>query len=56
MQFVNCPSCGGRLMEGEDGSRVRVKCNKCGKLVNVGIDRERITVCLQETGKRETKE
>ncbi len=37
MTYINCPVCGGRLLEGEEGSCVKLKCNKCGKLVRVKI-------------------
>lgn len=37
MKFVNCPQCGHKLLEGESGSNVNVKCNKCKSIVNVKL-------------------
>ncbi len=44
MKFVNCPICGHKLLEGDDGSVVKVKCNKCKSIVEVGIFKDNITV------------
>ena len=38
MKFVNCPHCGHKLLEGENGSSVNVKCSKCKSVVNVILD------------------
>lgn len=53
MTYVNCPGCGGRLLEAEEGSSVRLKCNKCGRILKVKIDDDTITL-INET-KREDK-
>ena len=37
MKYVNCPQCGHKLLEGEQGSCVVVKCNKCKSIVQVTI-------------------
>lgn len=37
MKFVNCPQCGRKLLEGENGSSVTVKCNKCKSIVKVNL-------------------
>ena len=38
MMFINCPSCGHKLLEGEKGSCVTVKCSKCKSIVLVKIE------------------
>lgn len=47
MKYVNCPVCGGKLLEGEEGSRVVVKCAKCGRLSEAVIGGESVTVTLK---------
>lgn len=37
MKYINCPICGHKLLEGNDNSLVRVKCNKCKAVVEVAI-------------------
>lgn len=32
MIFINCPKCGKRLLEGEVGSTVKIKCCNCENL------------------------
>lgn len=49
MKFVNCPICGHKLLEGHDGSVVKVKCNKCKSIVEVSILKENITVIPVKT-------
>lgn len=44
MRFVNCPICGHKLLEGNSGSIVRVKCNKCKSIVEVNISENNINV------------
>ncbi len=44
MKFVYCPICGHKLLEGQDGSNVKVKCNKCKSIIEVSILKEHITV------------
>lgn len=44
MKFVYCPICGHKLLEGHDGSLVKVKCNKCKSILEVNILKENITV------------
>lgn len=36
--------CGHKLLEGQDGSYVSVKCNKCKSVIEVDIQKENITV------------
>lgn len=50
MKYVNCPVCGGKLLEGEEGSRVVVKCAKCGRLAEAVIGGESVTVTLRSPG------
>lgn len=50
MKYVNCPVCGGKLLEGEEGSRVVVKCAKCGRLSEAVIGGESVTVTLRSPG------
>lgn len=38
VMFINCPSCGHKLLEGEKGSCVTVKCSKCKSIVLVKIE------------------
>lgn len=44
MNYVNCPKCGHKLLEGEKGSFVNVKCNKCKSIIQVKIDNETINL------------
>ncbi len=44
MKYVYCPICGHKLLEGQDGSRVNVKCNKCKSIIEVSILTENVTV------------
>ena len=39
MISISCPSpnCGHKLMEGEYGSCVQVKCHKCGSIIRVEL-------------------
>ena len=36
--------CGHKLLEGQDGSHVNVKCNKCKSVIEVDIQKENVTV------------
>ena len=38
MKHVNCPNCGRKLFDGDEGSHVIVKCCKCGKLFEVTVE------------------
>ena len=42
MKYVGCPQCGHKLLEGENGSRVAVKCNKCKAIVTVEIKEDAV--------------
>ena len=42
--YVNCPKCGHRLLEGEKGSAVRIKCVKCALLCKVTVSENGIVV------------
>lgn len=53
MIYVNCPHCGGRLLEGEEGSHVVIKCVKCNSLFEVVIDKERIEISLKQKTQNE---
>lgn len=44
MKFVNCPLCGHKLLEGENGSNVKVKCNKCKSVVNVTLNDDSVSL------------
>lgn len=44
MKYVYCPICGHKLLEGHDGSIVRLKCNKCKNIITVSILNGNITV------------
>ena len=44
MKYVNCPICGHKLLEGDDYSRVRVKCNKCKTIAEVFIGEKGVEV------------
>lgn len=49
MTHVNCPNCGHKLLEGEHGSSVSVKCNKCKSIVQVKIDNQSVTLNVVKT-------
>ena len=44
MKHVNCPNCGRKLFDGDEGSHVIVKCCKCGKLFEVTVEISSIVV------------
>ena len=44
MNYVNCPKCGHKLLEGEKGSCVNVKCNKCKSIIRVKIDSDTVNL------------
>ena len=46
MKFVNCPQCGHKLLEGENGSIVNVKCNKCKSIVSVKLHDDTVTLSV----------
>ena len=46
MKFVNCPKCGHKLLEGESGSCVNVKCNKCKSVVNVKLHENTVNLSV----------
>ena len=48
MIFVSCPACGQKLLEGEAGSRVRLKCNKCGGIVEVKLEEAGVNLTVKE--------
>lgn len=54
MKYINCPQCGGRLLEGEEGSHVAIKCAKCGTVFEVFIGKEQIEISLRSKQPRET--
>ena len=53
MKYVSCPQCGGRLMEGEKGSHVVIKCVKCNGLFDVYINEDRIEIKLKQKTQNE---
>lgn len=58
MKFVNCPKCGHKLLEGENGSFVNVKCNKCKSIVSVKIQGDSVSlsvICDDTTKQMESK-
>jgi phage FluMu protein Com len=48
MNFVNCPNCGRKLLEGKEGSFVQVKCTKCNRIFAVEITSQGVSVILQK--------
>lgn len=44
MKFVSCPKCGHKLLEGEKGSNVNVKCNKCKSIISVKINENTVNL------------
>lgn len=53
MIYVNCLRCGGRLLEGEEGSHVVIKCVKCNGLFEVVIKKEQIEISLRQKTQKE---
>lgn len=49
MKYVYCPICGHKLLEGHDGSVVKLKCNKCKNIIEVSILKANITVAPIKT-------
>ena len=56
MKFINCPSCGHKLLEGENGSTVNVKCNKCKSIVHVNLrnDMVHLSIITNNTAEKQT--
>lgn len=48
MKFINCLKCGGRLLEGEEGSHVVIKCVKCSSLLEVFIGKNKVEISARE--------
>ncbi len=44
MKFVTCPHCGHKLLGGDAGSCVCVKCNKCKGIFVVTIQKDSVSV------------
>ncbi len=44
MIYVNCPKCGKRLLEGEIGSNIRIKCGNCDKVYSAKILAEEVII------------
>ena len=53
MRFVSCPQCGHKLLEGQNGSCVTVKCNKCKAIVTVKIEEDAVKLSTQNLNKKE---
>lgn len=47
MKYIYCPQCGRKLLEGEEGSSVQVKCTKCGLLVKASIAASEINLTVK---------
>lgn len=47
MKYVNCPNCGRKLFEGENGSHIILKCSKCNKLYEVTVEQSGVNVVLR---------
>lgn len=47
MKYVNCPNCGSKLFEGEEGSHIILKCSRCNKLFEAYIDSAHVVVNLK---------
>lgn len=60
MKYVNCPNCGSKLFEGEEGSHIILKCSKCNKLFEATIEMTSVSVRsrskLKEQEQKEDKE
>ena len=54
MKYINCPNCGSRLLEGDDGSHIVLKCCKCSKLFEVTVNMAGVSV-IPKTGANEHK-
>ena len=44
MKYINCPNCGCKLFEGDEGSHIILKCSKCNRLFEVTVDSSSIVV------------
>jgi len=47
MIYVSCPKCGRKLLEGEKGSTVQVKCKKCNCLLHAELQECRIVLTIK---------
>lgn len=47
MKYVNCPNCGSKLFEGENGSHIVLKCSKCNKLFEATVEQSSVVVILR---------
>lgn len=48
MKIIFCPVCGGKLLEGEADSTVKVKCNKCKSIQLVEICKDKVEITLEK--------
>lgn len=55
MKLVYCPVCGGKLLEGESNSKVKIKCNKCKSIQCVVICSDKVEITLEKDGQNTTK-
>lgn len=44
MIYINCPKCGKRLLEGDIGSNVRIKCCNCESIFSAQILSEGVLI------------
>ena len=51
MRHINCPNCGCKLFDGDEGSHIIVKCCKCGKLFEATVDTDSVVVVLKSKSK-----
>lgn len=47
MKYVNCPNCGSKLFEGENGSHIVLKCSKCNKLYEATVEQSSVVVIVR---------
>lgn len=47
MKHINCPNCGCKLFDGDDGSHIIIKCCKCGKLFEATVNEDSVVVVLK---------
>lgn len=43
-KHINCPNCGSKLFDGDEGSHIILKCCKCNNLFEVTVDSSSVVV------------
>lgn len=54
MKYINCPNCGCKLFEGDEGTHIILKCSKCSKLFEVTVEPLSIVV-ISKSKPKETE-